>query len=217
MTEATDTRRQQAERRREEILEAAVRLFCERGYEGTTIRDIAREIGVAEGLLYHYFSGKAELISECWRRHIWHARAIAVIGEAGDLAVPVVLHRLIREHLEVLYENGAAFRMHAAEMLRNGELAELSQRYNDATRDALAEYLQRHQASGDIRADLDAQIVAGTLLGTIITFFIIHGRMPHERWTSAATHMADHLTRLLMGGLAACPDKADSTGEEQTA
>ncbi|MBM3493945.1 MAG: TetR/AcrR family transcriptional regulator, partial [Armatimonadetes bacterium] len=134
MSDTSEPRRLPPEQRREEILSAAVQLFCEKGYEGTTIKDIARAIGVTEGLLYHYFSGKADLIAECWRRRSWHTRACAIVEQAGDRPFGEVVSDLVRDHLDSLYSNGPAFRMHAAEMLRDGELASFSQQYIHETR-----------------------------------------------------------------------------------
>lgn len=49
------------EERRHEILDTAMRLFYEKGYEKTSITDIAREIGIAQGLCYRYFPSKESL------------------------------------------------------------------------------------------------------------------------------------------------------------
>ncbi|MGI6005982.1 MAG: TetR/AcrR family transcriptional regulator [Ruminococcus sp.] len=49
------------EERRQEIIDTAVRVFYEKGYEKTSISDIAREMKVAQGLCYRYFSSKEEL------------------------------------------------------------------------------------------------------------------------------------------------------------
>ena len=46
------------EARKQEILETAMKLFAEKGYEKTSISDIAKEIGVAQGLCYRYFPSK---------------------------------------------------------------------------------------------------------------------------------------------------------------
>lgn len=194
-------RRQQPEQRREEIVQAAIRLFCEKGYEGTTIRDIAREVGVAEGLIYHYFPSKNDLIWACWQRQYWHGLVIRILQEMPKAPLDVVLRRLIREHLAMLYENANAFRMHAAEMLRNSELAALSQQYHDEARRALAEYLQRQQAAGRIRPDLDMHVVTGAIAGSATMFFMVHGRLEREEWDRLADSVADELTRLLMYGL----------------
>ena len=49
------------EERKQEIVETAMKLFCEKGYEKTSISDIAKEMNVAQGLLYRYFSSKEVL------------------------------------------------------------------------------------------------------------------------------------------------------------
>ena len=50
--------------RKQEILETAMRLFQENGYEKTSISDIAKAIGVAQGLCYRYFPSKEVLFDE---------------------------------------------------------------------------------------------------------------------------------------------------------
>jgi AcrR family transcriptional regulator len=206
MTPSTEPHRRAPEQRREEILDAAVRLFCEKGYEGTTIRDIAREVGITEGLIYHYFPSKAALVAACWRQRSWHAFAMTMIREADNRPIEEVLYRLIRGHLAVLYEHGTEVRMHAAEMLRDGELAEISQRYNDQTQYAVASYLRRRQVLGHIRPDVDLGVVAECILGSTITFFVIHGRLPKDRWASLSERMAVQFSRLLTHGLIPHPE-----------
>ena len=49
------------EERRQEIIDTAMKVFYEKGYEKTSISDIAREMHVAQGLCYRYFSSKEEL------------------------------------------------------------------------------------------------------------------------------------------------------------
>ena len=55
-------------RTRERILEAALRLFAERGYEATTMRDVAREAGASLGLAYRYFGSKEEFALALYMR-----------------------------------------------------------------------------------------------------------------------------------------------------
>lgn len=47
---------------KKKILDAALKLFAERGFDGTTISNVAKEAGVAKGLIYNYFSSKEELV-----------------------------------------------------------------------------------------------------------------------------------------------------------
>lgn len=196
-----ETRRNQAEQRREEIISAAARLFCEKGYEGTSVRDIAREVGITEGLIYHYFPSKADLIVACWNHYQWHSPILRAIESAEDRPLADVLREIIRSHLQCLYENGTAVRMHAAEMLRDGELAELSLRYNTEVRDKVTEYLRRHQERGHIRPGLDPMVVAGVILGTSMSFFVVHGRLAPDEWGEFADHVAGQLTELIVNGL----------------
>ena len=47
---------------RESILLAALRLFSRKGYEGTSMRDIAAEVGITQGAIYKHFAGKDALL-----------------------------------------------------------------------------------------------------------------------------------------------------------
>ena len=57
-------RDEQKEKRRQEILYAGLNLFIQKGYTGTTIKDIASVVGMSVGLLFHYFASKEELYLE---------------------------------------------------------------------------------------------------------------------------------------------------------
>jgi AcrR family transcriptional regulator len=50
------------ERRSQEVFEAAARLFAQRGYSRTSIRDLAEELGLQKSSLYHYFDSKEDLL-----------------------------------------------------------------------------------------------------------------------------------------------------------
>src|SRR5918998_5332565 len=57
-----------ARRTRGRILEAALELFADRGYEATTMRDVAREAGASMGLAYRYFASKEEFALALYMR-----------------------------------------------------------------------------------------------------------------------------------------------------
>ncbi|MFJ5289826.1 TetR/AcrR family transcriptional regulator [Streptomyces sp. NPDC088348] len=79
----TDAKPPKSEQTRTLILETALRLFQERGYDKTTMRVIAREAGVSVGNAYYYFSGKEHLIQGFYDR----------IGAEHRAAVREVLDR----------------------------------------------------------------------------------------------------------------------------
>lgn len=56
--------------RRQEILDTAMHLFYEKGYEATSMADIAKEMGVVQGLCYRYFDSKQTLYQEAMRQYV---------------------------------------------------------------------------------------------------------------------------------------------------
>jgi AcrR family transcriptional regulator len=50
------------DRRQAEVVEAAARVFAQRGYDQTSVPQLAEELGIAAGSLYHYFGGKEQLL-----------------------------------------------------------------------------------------------------------------------------------------------------------
>lgn len=85
-----------AERTRELLVETALRLFREQGYQATTMRLIAREAGVSQGSAYYYFEGKDELVHELYVRiqQEHRQRALPLLQDGAGLAdnLRTVLH-----------------------------------------------------------------------------------------------------------------------------
>ena len=57
------SRQRQAAARREQILATALGLFASQGFDATSTKQIAKEAGIAEGLIFHYFPTKASLLA----------------------------------------------------------------------------------------------------------------------------------------------------------
>lgn len=85
-----------ADERRAELLDTAMRLFAERGYDNVSVRAVAREASVAPGLAYHYFDSKermfAEAISHYARRC---ARDICATLDEQDISLDDKIERVI--------------------------------------------------------------------------------------------------------------------------
>jgi AcrR family transcriptional regulator len=72
--------------RREDVLEAALTLFSERGFHGTAIPDIAAAAGLAAGTIYRHFASKEALVNELFRRAKRAlGAALATVPETGEL------------------------------------------------------------------------------------------------------------------------------------
>lgn len=59
-----------ADDRKKEIIQTAMRLFTEQGYDKTSLRDIAKEAGIALGLCYHYFDSKQKLFEAAMNQYV---------------------------------------------------------------------------------------------------------------------------------------------------
>jgi TetR/AcrR family transcriptional regulator, cholesterol catabolism regulator len=194
-------RRQQAEERREQILDAALRVFSEKGFAGASIRDIAREVGVTEGLLYHYFESKEQLLDTCWRERTWRAHLERILSEAGGKPVQQVLSELISDFLQTLRENGEMVRMCASEMQRNSEMAQFHiERIEDNQR-LLTGFLRERQTAGEIREGIDLETPAGLLMGCAYSMFLLWGQADDQTWSPLAEGFVRSGVDVVMNGI----------------
>ena len=89
------------------ILDAAARLFRERGYSATSLRDIAAGCGMKAGSLYYHFASKDEIVSEVLRigvERVAEEVRRAVMALPPDADVRLVLFTAVRTHLWALLE-----------------------------------------------------------------------------------------------------------------
>jgi len=86
-------------RRREEILDAAARVFAERGYPGTDVQVVADELAVGKGTVYRYFPAKRELFLAAVDRGMRRLKA-DIDANTGDVVDPLArIAQAIRTHL----------------------------------------------------------------------------------------------------------------------
>jgi AcrR family transcriptional regulator len=97
----------EAEKRRNEILDAADELFGQKGFDGTSTNDILVKVGIARGTLYHHFKSKEDIMDALIERY-----SINLLGAAQEVAldksVPVI-ERILRVviALNINSENGS--------------------------------------------------------------------------------------------------------------
>ena len=90
-----------AEKRREQIVNAAVRLFSERGYFQTTIEDVASAVPISKGLIYRYFKDKNDLLYFALR-YVLEKFEFEEIQQLLEKSGPLyTLIRLLNQHCEM--------------------------------------------------------------------------------------------------------------------
>jgi len=138
------------QRRRTEILHAALRAFRDRGYHATTLDDIAEQLGIRKTALYHYFPDKEAILYECHRESLAELNRILAGARALDTA-PERLAHVIREHVRVMTDtleaSPLAFEVTALAPARQREVIAARDRYERALR----RMIQDGIAAGDFR------------------------------------------------------------------
>src|SRR6185503_8718538 len=122
--EAADSR---FDRRLAKLLDHAAHIFCEKGYEGASMRDLSRAAGMSLAGLYHYFESKEDLLYLI-QKHTFHTiidRLQERLKESKDAEERVRI--FIENHLEYFLANKEAMKVltHEDETLKNGRGAEI--------------------------------------------------------------------------------------------
>ncbi|AHB14045.1 TetR/AcrR family transcriptional regulator [Dehalococcoides mccartyi] len=99
-----ETRKIQAEKRHQEILDAALRIFAEQGYQGATISQISEAAGTSLGLLYHYFPNKKALMESVIAENSFLPLLKRILGKPGDQNIQTVLTELCTGFYRLLEE-----------------------------------------------------------------------------------------------------------------
>jgi AcrR family transcriptional regulator len=157
---------QKRERRRREILRAALTAFREQGFHATSLEDIAARLGMRKTALYHYYRDKDTILFEC------HRESLAELDRMMEASVecctaPVErLAYLIREHVRVMTEtlegSPLAFEVPALTPQRRAEIVAGRDRYEQLLRSLVAEAV----AAGAFRA-VDPKLAVFAILGAI--------------------------------------------------
>jgi TetR/AcrR family transcriptional regulator, fatty acid metabolism regulator protein len=155
--------------KRRAILHAAVRVFAEKGYHGCRIADVAKQAGVAYGLVYHYFQNKEELLesvfAEQWTIFITALRAISE-GPGGALDQ---LAGVCQFAIDVFRTAPAAVRVLLLEVARtpNAFRAGSTRQTFEHAVAIIAGIVRRGVERGEIRGDVDPTVAAAGLLGAL--------------------------------------------------
>jgi AcrR family transcriptional regulator len=187
--------------RRAQILDAATTVFAAQGFHRTTIRDVAKAAGVADGTIYNYFENKTALLLGILDRLNESDRRGADLAQLAEMDVREFFRFYFRHRLEAIGESGLkVLRVVISEMLVNAELRQIYMERIVAPSFALAEpQLQLLVQQGKLRADdppVLLRAVAGVFLGLIVLRLLGDPQL-ETKWDS----LPELLTALLLDGM----------------
>ena len=152
--------------KRELILDSAIRVFARTGYHGSRVSDIAKEAGIAYGLVYHYFKNKEQILDtifeEQWSQLLDALEAIAVGTNSTEdklLSIAALIlnaYRVRSDWVKVLvFEIQRSSRFSHPDQIRAmGRLFQI-----------VARILREGQQAGDLRQDLDPGVACYVFIG----------------------------------------------------
>lgn len=187
--------------RRRRILDAATRVFAEKGFERATIRDIARGAGVADGTIYNYFANKPALLLALLDRLNETGQRESHFTGGAEADVSTFLRGYLAQRFATLARSDFdILQVLLSEVLVNQELRDRYYREVIAPTFAIGEgALLDRAAEGSLRSldpVLTSRVLAGMVLGVVLLRLL--GDPPlQQRWDE----VPDVLATLVLEGL----------------
>jgi len=186
--------------RREQILEAATRVFAEKGFRRATTREVAREAGVSEGTIYNYFEDKDALLVAILDGLNETERRAEDFEEGMATDFRGFLQEYLRRRMHLIWENREVFRVVLSEMLVNADLrVRYLRQVVEPTMGIAEENFRSRMKQGKVRqtdAPLATRSVAGAVLGLLVL-----GLLGDEEISLRPDEVPDVLAGLLIHGL----------------
>jgi len=151
-------------------MEAAEKLFADKGFEGTSVRDIADNAGVNLAMISYYFGSKEKLM-EAMFNHRASSSLLQLEEMVQDktLAPLQKVEKLIDRYIDKLLSQQCFHRIMVREQMvnNNGFIAEQIQNIKRRNQALIKELIAQGQRNGDFKRNVDVPLLMITLVGTI--------------------------------------------------
>jgi len=175
----------------EKVLEAAMQLFWEKGYEATSLSDLTARMGIQRPSIYSTFGDKKELFEAALRRY--------TTSRAADIRARLQSHTSVKQAFATFFEEVIAAEY--TKDLSNGcfcintmvELAPHDERFEILTREhqlylavIFQETIERGIQAGEFEADMDAKSLAQALIVSLIGLTVMMKSQPQRSFVDNA-------------------------------
>jgi AcrR family transcriptional regulator len=191
-----------ASERREHLVRLAAEIFARKGFQATTVREIAKEAGILSGSLYHHFDSKETIVDEVLSTFLDDliGRYRAVLAEGGEPRD--VLARMVHIAFSTIEPHRAAITVMQNDWsyLRSlpGDRFDYLVAAEDEVERMWVDQIKRGQADGWFRADVDPKLTYRMIRDSI--WVTVRWFQPGGRLDPAA--LADQYITILFDGLA---------------
>ena len=208
-------RQEQAEARREQLLSVALELFAEKGFRGTTIKEIAQGAGITEGLIYHYFPSKNAMLRAVLERFAFDYELPRLVEGMKDAPVREVLLRIGSAVFEKVGRNRRYIAMVVSDAIRDAEVAEVLASFISRNVEAAERFFRSRIASGELRPH-DPRIPLRSFHSSIIWTILLGDRLYPTHGNLEPRAFLEGLVDLMLDGLSA-RSAGLTTGDEEGA
>lgn len=191
------------EDRREQIIDAAMRVFAQKGYSNATNKDIAREAGITPGLIYYYFESKEALLYAILEARSPLKLMASFPPEVLELPPDQFFPLLLRQVLNIIEGEDVIglLRVMIPEVIHNPALFALPISLFPRIFGFLGSYVEAKIAGGEIRP-LDSSLAVQTLVGCVMGF-VLRRQVLHDPLALQYTHeqIVQSITDTLLRGI----------------
>ncbi len=184
----------------ESLLAVAVAVFNERGYDGSSMEDLSRRLGISKSSIYYHVSSKEDLLALALDRALDGLFAVADEVRASELPAIERLEWLVRASVGVL-----ADRLPDVTLLLRARGNTSTERRALARRrefdQIVAELVKEAERDGDIRPDVDPAVTARLLFGMINSLVEWYRPDRQDTTGAGATELGDAVCAVAFDGL----------------
>src|SRR5215204_5691232 len=199
------SRQRQAAARREQILKTALGLFAAQGFDATSTKQIAKEAGIAEGLIFHYFPTKASLLTAILEDRLEGRRAFRrelrpLLEDAAGKPASEVLHALASGWLATLRRDEQIVVVLFTAAQVNREVRSAWQGLIREGTELLTGYLAARVEAGELRDDLPLETAGTMFVSSLMIFFLTRRHLPEPEWERQSDAHARELLSVWLEG-----------------
>jgi AcrR family transcriptional regulator len=158
-----------------QIIETAEQLFSEKGYEATTVRDIAEVAGINIAMVSYYFGSKEKLLVAVFNHRMGNFKMRVESLLKNDSLSPIQkVDILIDEHIERVAHHSGFYKIMLSEQVinKNPVILKLLSELKMRNAELINKLITDGQKKGDFKKNVDVVMLLSTMVGTVIQALI---------------------------------------------
>jgi len=190
------------------ILEAAIKVFSEKGFEGSRTSEIAKEANVAEGTIFKYFKTKKDILLSLllpltlkFIKPFAMKSAEEILNKGKDEPVDEVLKNLLLDRLHLVKKNMPLVKTVVIESLYHEELlVPIKEKLAPQVLELLDGYVNYHKEKGDFK-DYDTRFITRTIMSMLLGYVVLSSAFPEFFSLDEEEKEIENIVNVLINGI----------------